>query len=275
MNNRTRGNSRRGLSRRGCGQYSGGVNMGHPQIVGVQGRAPDPARYGIYPVPAVPQGYPQAYQPVPFPPPPPVVAYPACGQVPYAAPSYPYVYPSPYVPVVYQNAVPPGYYPYAHPVPTYMPPPQQRQVNHAAQGQAHLPQLTQGEGNYPAQVPGQHHGPRLRRRHRSLVQARGRGNGRGNRGQPNRRLLGRGNNLGVVRESSARQAAQVAQRSSSQAGDVESSSLAALPVPIEQYSDVNSQGVKQEDTEYKSPPVPQYAESDEVKREPVIKQEPQ
>ncbi|ENH68850.1 hypothetical protein FOC1_g10014642 [Fusarium oxysporum f. sp. cubense race 1] len=102
--------------------------MGHPQIVGVQGRAPDPARYGIYPVPAVPQGYPQAYQPVPFPPPPPVVAYPACGQVPYAAPSYPYVYPSPYVPVVYQNAVPPGYYPYAHPVPTYMPPPQQRQA---------------------------------------------------------------------------------------------------------------------------------------------------
>ncbi|SCO82404.1 uncharacterized protein FRV6_06617 [Fusarium oxysporum] len=128
MNNRTRGNSRRGLSRRGCGQYSGGGNMGHPQIVDVQGRAPDPARYGIYPVPAVPQGYPQAYQPVPFPPPPPVVAYPAFGQVPYAAPSYPYVYPSPYVPVVYQNAVPPGYYPYAHPVPTYMPPPQQRQA---------------------------------------------------------------------------------------------------------------------------------------------------
>uniref|UniRef100_A0A0D2XUB9 Uncharacterized protein n=1 Tax=Fusarium oxysporum (strain Fo5176) TaxID=660025 RepID=A0A0D2XUB9_FUSOF len=102
--------------------------MGHPQIGGVQGQAPDPARYGTYPVPAVPQGYPQAYQPVPFPPPPPVVAYPAYGQVPYAAPPYPYVYPSPYVPVVYQNAVPPGYYPYAHPVPAYMPPPQQGQA---------------------------------------------------------------------------------------------------------------------------------------------------
>lgn len=78
-----------------------------------------------------------------------------------------------------------------------------------------------------------------------------------------------------MRESSARQAAQVAQGSSSQAGDAESSSLAALPVPIEQYSNVNSQGIKQEDTEDKSPPVPQYTESDEVKREPVIKQEPQ
>ncbi|KAG7417909.1 hypothetical protein Forpe1208_v005210 [Fusarium oxysporum f. sp. rapae] len=94
MNNPARGNSRRGLSRRGRGQYFGG-NMGHPHIGGGPGQAPGSAGHGTYPIPAVPQGYPQAYQPVPFPPPPPppVVTYPAYGQVPYAAPPQPYIYP--------------------------------------------------------------------------------------------------------------------------------------------------------------------------------------
>ncbi|EWG42774.1 hypothetical protein FVEG_04510 [Fusarium verticillioides 7600] len=147
--------------------------MGHPQNGGVPGQAPVP------------------FPPPPHPPPP-VVAYPAYGQVPYSMPPQPYIYP-PYASVVYQNAGPPGYYPYANPVPVYVPLPPQGQVNQAAQGQAHMPQLTQGEGNHPAQVPGQYHGSSWRRRHRSRVQARGRGNGRGNRGQPNRRQVGRDN----------------------------------------------------------------------------------
>ncbi|KAF5622820.1 uncharacterized protein FTJAE_10799 [Fusarium tjaetaba] len=190
--------------------------------------------------------------PVPFPPPPPpppVVAYPAYGQVPYAMPPQPYIYP-PYAPVMYQNSVPPGYYPYANPVPAYVPPPPQGQVYQAAQ------------------APGQYHGPSLSRRHRGRVQARGRVNGRGRRGQPNRRQVGREN-------SSARQAAQVAQERLPEAGVAQRNSLAALPVPFEQNSDLDSRGVKQEDTEDQSTRVAQNIGFTEIKREPVIKQEPQ
>ncbi|KAF5536556.1 hypothetical protein FMEXI_10291 [Fusarium mexicanum] len=247
MNNQARYNSRRGRTRRRRGQYIVG-NMDHPQNGGVPGQAPVP-----FPFP---------------PPPPPVVAYPAYGQVPYPAPQQPYMYPPPYGPAVYQNAVPLGQQPYAHPVPAYMPPYPQSQVNQAAQGQAGKPQLTQGEGNYPAQVPGQYHGPRLRRHHRSRVQARGRGNGRGNRGQRNRRQAGRGNN-------SARQAAQVVQQSSSEAGVAERNPLAALPVALEQSSGLDSRGIKQEGTGNESALVAQNIGSTEIKREPVIKQEPQ
>ncbi|PNP77941.1 hypothetical protein FNYG_08667 [Fusarium nygamai] len=225
MNNQARGNTRRGRFRRGRGKYLGG-NMGHPQNGGGPGQAP-----------------------VPFPPHPPVVAYPAYGQFPYAAPPHPYFY-HPFVPVPYQNAVPLGYYPYAHHVHAYM------------------PLLPQGQVNQAPQVPGQNYGPRARHRYRSRVQARGRGNGRGNRGQPNRRQVGRDN-------SSVRQAAQVAQERLPEAGVAERNSLAALPVPLEQSSDLDSQGVKQEDTEDQSTRVAQNIWSTEIKREPVIKQEPQ
>ncbi|KAF5683378.1 hypothetical protein FCIRC_4486 [Fusarium circinatum] len=247
MNNQARYNSRRGRTRRRRGQYIVG-NMGHPQNGGGPG---------------------QALVPFPFPPPP-VVAYPAYGQVPYPAPQQPYMYPPPNGPAVYQNAVPLGQQPYAHPVPAYMPPYPQSQVNQAAQDQAYMPQLTQGGGNYPAQVPGQHHGLRLRRRRRGRVQARGRGrgNGRGSRGQPNRRQAGRDNN-------SVRQAAQVVQQSSSEAGVAERNPLPALPVPLEQSSGLDSRGIKQEDTDNESALVAQNIGSTEIKREPVIKQEPQ
>ncbi|RBA08877.1 hypothetical protein FPRO05_07157 [Fusarium proliferatum] len=181
---------------------------------------------------------PVPFPPPPPPPPPPVVAY-------LVRTLQPYFYPPP---VAYQNVVPLGYYPYAHHVPAYMPPPPQGQVNQATQ------------------VPGQNHGLRLRRRHRSRVQPRGRGNGRGNRGQPNRRQVGRGN-------SSVRQA-PVAQGSSSEAGPAGRNSLAVLPVPLEQSSDLDGREVKQEDTEDESTPVAQNIGSTEIKREPVIKQEP-
>ncbi|KAF5581199.1 hypothetical protein FPCIR_10299 [Fusarium pseudocircinatum] len=245
MNNQARGNSRRGRFRRGRGQYLRG-NMGHPQNGGVPGQAPVP---------------------FPPPPPPPVVAYPAYGQVPYAMPPQPYIYPL-HASVVNQNAAPPGYYPYANPVPTYIPPPPQGQVNQAAQGQAHMAQLTQGEGNHPAQVPGQYHGPRLRRHHRSRVQARGRGNDRGNRGQPNRRQLGRDNcsprpqRLESLSDAFAHLVTLL-------------NSGADLPDSIQLSSDLDSRGVKQEDTEDESTLVAQNLGSTEIKREPVIKQEPQ
>ncbi|KAF5689675.1 hypothetical protein FDENT_4319 [Fusarium denticulatum] len=243
MNNQARGNSRRGRFRRGRGQYLGG-NMGHPQNGGGPGQAP-----------------------VSFPPPPPWVAYPAYGQVPYAMPRQPYNYP-PYARVVYQNTVPLGYYPYANPVPAYIPLPPQGKVNQAAQGQAHMPQLTQGEGNHQAQIPGQYHGPRLRRRHRSRVQARGRGNGRGNRGQPNRRQVGRDNCSPRPQhpESLPELLAQLFELLNSGAD---------IPDSLQQSSDLDSRGVKQEDTEGESTRVAQNIESTEIKREPVIKQEPQ
>ncbi|KAF5578100.1 hypothetical protein FPANT_10124 [Fusarium pseudoanthophilum] len=273
MNNQARGNSRRGRFRRGRGQYFMG-NMGHPQNGGVPGQAP-----------------------VPFPPhpPPPVVAYPAFGQVPYAMPPQPCICP-PYAPVMYQNAVPPGYYPFANPVPAYVPLPPQGQVNQAAQGQVHMPPPPQGQVYQAAQAPVQYHGPSLSRRHRGRAQARGRGNGRGNRGQPNRhqvgrrhrgrvqargRVNGRGrrgqpNRRQVGREnSSARQAAQVAQERLPEAGVAQRNSLAALPVPFEQNSDLDSRGIKQEDTEDQSTRVAQNIGFTEIKREPVIKQEPQ
>ncbi|KAG4259499.1 hypothetical protein FPRO03_12900 [Fusarium proliferatum] len=227
-------NQTRGNSRRGRSRRGRGQ-----YFVGNMGYPQNGDGPGQAPVPFPPP------LPPPPPPPPPVVAYPVYGQVPWVAPPQPYFYPPP---VAYQNAVPLGYYPYAHHVPAYMPPPPQGQVNQAAQ------------------VPGQNHGLRLRRRHRSRVQSRGRGNGRGNRGQPNRRQVGRDN-------SSARQA-PVARGSSSEAGAAGRNSLAALPVPLEQSSDLDGRGLKQEDTEDESTPVAQNIGSSEIKREPVIKQEP-
>ncbi|CVK87506.1 uncharacterized protein FPRN_05605 [Fusarium proliferatum] len=182
--------------------------------------------------------------PVPFPPPlpppphppPPVVAYPVYGQVPWVAPPQPYFYPPP---VAYQNAVPLGYYPYAHHVPAYMPPPPQGQaktmVYVCVAAIAVAFNLAAGA---MAEVTG----------------------------QPNRRQVGRDN-------SSARQA-PVAQGSSSEAGAAGRNSLAALPVPLEQSSDLDGRGLKQEDTEDESTPVAQNIGSSEIKREPVIKQEP-
>ncbi|KAF5632106.1 hypothetical protein F25303_9509 [Fusarium sp. NRRL 25303] len=230
MNNQTRGNIRRRRSRRGHGQYPRG-NMDHPQNGGNPGQAPVP-----FPPPPLP--------------PPSIVAYPAY-ELPYAPPSQPYIYSTP---VVCQNTVPLGYYPYEHPVPAHMPPPPQGQVNQVVQGQE--------------QVPGQHHGSPLNRHHRSRSQVRGRGNGRGNRGQPNRRLVRRGNcsprpqPLQSIPDSLALLVALL-------------NSPAALPAPLEQSSDLDSRGVKQEDTEDESTPVAQNIGSTEIKREPVIKQEPQ
>ncbi|KAF5547535.1 hypothetical protein FNAPI_8502 [Fusarium napiforme] len=249
MNNQARGNSRRGRFRRGRGRYLRG-NMGHPQNGGVPGQAPVPF-----------------YPPPPPPPPPPVVAYPAYGQVPYAMPPQPYIYP-PHALVMFQNAVPPGYYPYANTVPAYVPLLPQGQVNQPAQGQAYMPQLTQGEGNHPAQVPGQYHGPRSRRRHRSRVQARGRGNGRGNRGQPNRRRVGRDNCSPQPQhlESLPEPLAQIVALLNSGAD---------IPDSLQLSSDLDSREVKQEDTEDGPTRVAQNIGSTEIKREPVIKQEPQ
>ncbi|CVK87534.1 uncharacterized protein FMAN_05507 [Fusarium mangiferae] len=189
--------------------------------------------------------------PVPFPPPLPVVAYSAYGQFPYAPSSQPFIYPPP---VVYQNAVPLGYYHYAQPVPAHMPPPPQGQVNQAFQGQG--------------QVPDQHHDPPLNRRHRSHSQVRGWGNGRGNRRQPNRHLVCRDNcsprpqPLQSIPDPLALLVALF-------------NSSAALPAQLEHSSDLDNRGVKQEDTEDESTPVAQNIGSTEIKREPVIKQEPQ
>ncbi|KAF5557976.1 hypothetical protein FPHYL_7571 [Fusarium phyllophilum] len=175
--------------------------------------------------------------PVPFRPPPPVVVYPAYGQFPYAPPQQPYFYPPLNPP--YGPVVYQNAVPLGYYPYAYMPPPPQGQVNQVAQGQAHMPQL-KFQANTMVHV--------------SVAAV----------------AVAFKLAAGVMAE-----AAQVAQGHSSEAGVAERNSLAALPVPLEQSSDLDRRGVKQEDTDDESTLVAQNIGSTEIKREPVIKQEPQ